>query len=120
MSRGIHLIGDLYGCKLENFVRTEAELAPLVTQLADYIRKSGLTVLGEVSYFFGPGAVTLSYILAESHLSFHTWPENDYVSLDVFTCNLDRDNTQATEDVFNYCCKEIFQAAEDNKQVIHR
>ncbi len=120
MPRGIHLIGDLYGCQLGSFVQKEEDLAPLVKLLAEYIVSSGLTVLGEVSYFFGPGAVTLSYILAESHLSFHTWPENDYVSLDVFTCNLEKDNTAATEDVFNYCCREIFHATDDNKQVIYR
>ena len=120
MPRGIHLIGDLYGCKLDQFIQKEVELTGFVTDLSHYIVEAGLTVLGDASYFFGPGAVTVAFILAESHLSFHTWPENHYVSLDVFTCNLEKDNTSATEKIFEYCCREVFQSKEDNKQVIYR
>ena len=32
------------------------------------------------------GAVTSLYLLSESHLSFHTWPENRYIAMDIFTC----------------------------------
>ena len=32
------------------------------------------------------GAFTALYLLAESHLSIHTWPEHRYVAVDIFTC----------------------------------
>ena len=36
--------------------------------------------------FDKPGAFTALYLLAESHLSIHTWPEHGYIAIDVFTC----------------------------------
>jgi S-adenosylmethionine decarboxylase len=35
---------------------------------------------------FPNGAVTLVLILAESHLSIHTWPEEDLIAIDLFSC----------------------------------
>ena len=35
---------------------------------------------------FPNGAVTLVLILAESHLSIHTWPEDDHIAIDLFSC----------------------------------
>jgi S-adenosylmethionine decarboxylase len=35
---------------------------------------------------FPNGAITLVLILAESHLSIHTWPEEDLVAVDLFSC----------------------------------
>jgi S-adenosylmethionine decarboxylase len=41
----------------------------------------------ETSYVTFPnGAVTLVLILAESHLSIHTWPEEDLIAIDLFSC----------------------------------
>jgi S-adenosylmethionine decarboxylase len=35
---------------------------------------------------FPNGAVTLVLILAESHLSIHTWPEENLIAIDLFSC----------------------------------
>jgi S-adenosylmethionine decarboxylase len=43
-------------------------------------------VLRTSSVRFPNGAVTCVLILAESHLSFHTWPEEDLVAIDLFGC----------------------------------
>jgi S-adenosylmethionine decarboxylase proenzyme len=36
--------------------------------------------------FDNQGAFTALYLLSESHLSIHTWPEHNFIALDVFTC----------------------------------
>jgi S-adenosylmethionine decarboxylase len=47
----------------------------------------GATVLHVLLHEFGDsGGLTGVAILAESHISIHTWPELDYVALDVFVC----------------------------------
>jgi len=47
----------------------------------------GATVLHVLLHEFGDSAgITGVAILAESHISIHTWPELDYVALDVFVC----------------------------------
>lgn len=37
-------------------------------------------------YKFEPQGVTGFVILEESHISFHTWPENEYIAIDIYTC----------------------------------
>ncbi len=43
-------------------------------------------MLGASHVVFPNGAITLVLILAESHLSIHTWPEEDLVAIDLFSC----------------------------------
>lgn len=79
---GKHCILELYGCdadKLndESFIRTT---------IATAAREAGATVLQLISHHFQPQGVTGLVLLAESHLSIHTWPESGYAAVDVFTC----------------------------------
>jgi S-adenosylmethionine decarboxylase len=50
------------------------------------VRAGGGHVLKASHVTFPNGAVTLVLILAESHLSIHTWPEQDLVAIDLFSC----------------------------------
>ena len=43
-------------------------------------------MLDETAVVFPNGAVTLVLLLAESHLSVHTWPEEHLVAVDLFSC----------------------------------
>lgn len=47
---------------------------------------SGATVLGEASHQFEPSGVTVVLLLAESHISIHTYPERGAAMIDIFTC----------------------------------
>ena len=44
------------------------------------------TVLDLISNKFEPQGVTAIALLAESHISIHTWPESNYSAVDIFTC----------------------------------
>jgi S-adenosylmethionine decarboxylase len=46
----------------------------------------GAVVLGDSFHRFSPQGVSGVVIIAESHLSIHTWPEHGYAAVDVFTC----------------------------------
>ena len=48
--------------------------------------EAGATVLGESFHQFSPQGVSGVILIAESHLSIHTWPEHGYAGADIFTC----------------------------------
>ncbi len=79
---GKHCILELYECdqsKLndEAFIRTSLTSASKI---------AGATLLNMVTHRFHPQGVTGLALLAESHISIHTWPESRYAAIDVFTC----------------------------------
>lgn len=80
---GLHVLLDLYGvepARLEDCARIEAVLS-------EAARVAGARVLGARMHPFGPGlGVTGVLLLAESHISIHTWPEHGYAAVDVFMC----------------------------------
>ncbi len=78
---GTHLIIDLRGAdKLEDLEHIE-------TALRDAVEASGATLLHIHLHRFTPnGGVSGVAVLAESHISIHTWPERGYAALDVFMC----------------------------------
>jgi len=49
-------------------------------------KESGATILGESFHQFSPQGVSGVIIIAESHLTVHTWPEHGYAGADIFTC----------------------------------
>ena len=58
------------------------------------VQAAGLQAVGELFHGFpAPGGVTGVVLLAESHLAVHTWPELGAVTLDVYVCNLQVDNS---------------------------
>jgi S-adenosylmethionine decarboxylase len=50
------------------------------------VRAGGGHVLDVSHVIFPNGAITLVLILAESHLSVHTWPEESLIAIDLFSC----------------------------------
>lgn len=54
--------------------------------LTDAAEAAGATLLNLVSHKFEPQGVTALALLAESHISIHTYPEYGYAAVDAFTC----------------------------------
>lgn len=54
-------------------------------------RVTGATVVGEIFHHFSPHGVSGVVVIAESHLSIHTWPEYRYAAVDLFTCGREID-----------------------------
>ena len=44
------------------------------------------TVVSECFHEFSPYGITGVLVIAESHISIHTWPEHKYVAVDIFSC----------------------------------
>jgi S-adenosylmethionine decarboxylase len=62
------------------------DVAELTGLAVTAVRSGGGHVLETSHVLFPNGAVTLVLILAESHLSIHTWPEENLIAVDLFSC----------------------------------
>lgn len=76
---GHHLLLDFEGAR-----RLEAAAIEAVLRAA--AQAAGARVLEARLHDFGNGGVTGVLLLAESHVSVHTWPEKSFVALDIFLC----------------------------------
>lgn len=78
---GTHLIIDLIGAD-----RTD-DIEHIDRALRDCVEEAGATLLHIHLHHFTPNSgVSGVAVLAESHISIHTWPERNYAALDVFMC----------------------------------
>ncbi len=77
---GTHLIIDLWDAdNLNN--------APLIEEtLRECVHVSGATLLHFHIHQFEPNGLSGVAVLAESHISFHSWPDKGYMALDIFMC----------------------------------
>jgi S-adenosylmethionine decarboxylase len=93
MSKGRHLILDLYGCD-PGILDDYDEL----TRLLEARLKDGGSyyppIFGEK---FEPQGVTILALLAESHASVHSWPELGYAAVDLYTCGTATATDKAAE-----------------------
>lgn len=81
-SLGNHILVEFYGCdpKVLNDVKAieEAMLKAAID--------SGATIVSHDFHEFNPHGVSGVVVIAESHLTIHTWPEYEYAAVDLFTC----------------------------------
>ena len=66
--------------------------------------RTGFNVHNEQFHKFEPQGASGFWLLSESHLSFHTWPEKKYVFVDLFSCG-DHEKTELAADLMH----EIFE-----------
>ena len=91
---GTHVYGNLYDCN-EEILRDEVKLTNIVKEAAE---KANATVVSLFYYKFTPsGGLSVVAIVAESHISVHTWPEHRYATVDVYTCGPHTDPMVAFE-----------------------
>jgi S-adenosylmethionine decarboxylase len=111
MSSGKHLICDIKNIKNQILLNSIDKLKDLF----DYIcNKYQYTILNKTEHIFNPQGITMIYMLSESHISIHTFPEKSYCAMDIYTCKEYKNN-----DVYNEIkeyLKKIFDA--DNSEFI--
>jgi S-adenosylmethionine/arginine decarboxylase-like enzyme len=66
------------------------------------IKEFWLTELWNFYHLFWENSYTCVICLAESHISIHTWPETSYLTLDIYVCNYQNDNSQKAMDLFEF------------------
>jgi len=94
--QGLHLTADLSHCQCDGAWLIDA--AQLLARCIREVDAAGLQAVNQLAHDFpatehGPGGVTATVLLAESHLCVHTWPEQAGVTVDVYVCNFGADHS---------------------------
>jgi S-adenosylmethionine decarboxylase len=79
---GRHIVCELSGCDPE-FLSDVDSIHAMMVSAAKIARA---TIMESAFHRFEPQGVSGTVILAESHLSIHTWPEKGYAAMDFYTC----------------------------------
>lgn len=107
---GLHLMANLHKVPVEIEALRDKEVCRTICINA--VSDSELTIVGDFFHSFGEySGVTGVVVLSESHVAIHTWPESAYVTLDVFVCNHNRNNTDRARKLFEFLIG-IFSAPE--------
>jgi len=89
MEFGRHALADLYDCK-NNILDNIEEIKKIINMSC---KEANLTIVESKYHKFEPIGLSGVSILAESHITIHTWPEYNFVSIDAFTCGHKMDPT---------------------------
>ncbi len=90
---GQHALGKLVDCAPKSLVNLQA-FKIFIEQEINFHK---LNNLGAVYHAFAGGGFTAVVCLSESHLSVHTWPEENFLTFDVFLSNYQRNNEDKTK-----------------------
>lgn len=79
---GSHILVEFYSC--DPAILNDADLIKTFMETAAI--KANATVVSSDFHQFSPQGISGVIIIAESHLTIHTWPEKAYAAVDIFTC----------------------------------
>ncbi len=79
---GMHYVVEAAGCSREIL----SDGRKLEQIFKDAARAARMTVKASHFFRFSPSGISGTVIVAESHISIHTWPEEGYAAIDVYTC----------------------------------
>lgn len=115
---GVHLLFDGYNAKKELLANKE-HLTKLLTEIPEKmgmhtISEPTVTEVGPLNEK-DPGGISGFILIAESHISYHTFPDRGFVTADIYTCQNDLDSEK-----FIALLSEVFGTSDYDTQVIKR
>ncbi len=79
---GCHLLLEFSGCDAKSLLDPRM----MEANMEQVVDDSGATRVKTVFHQFAPQGVSGVIVIAESHVTVHTWPEHGYAAFDIFTC----------------------------------
>ncbi len=95
---GYHVILDLYG--VDSFTLENHKL--LIKKFSEILKRNGVKVLSYEYHHFNPQGISIIFILESSHVSIHTWPENEYLSIDIYVCDTNLDLDKIKDEILEF------------------
>ena len=100
---GKHLIIDIKNIKNEDIINDIDKLKTVM----DYIcEKYDFNILQKIEHQFDPQGISIIYLLSESHMTIHTFPEKKYIAFDLYTCR-EYPNNDVYNEIQNYITQEF-------------
>ena len=118
--KGVHFIVEVSGCD-----DTITDVVRLQEILVEAAKRAQSQVRGVYFHRFPPNGVSGVVVISESHLSVHTWPEVNYMALDIYTCGAQSKPMIAVEYVTEQVhaqhthITEISRGLDDNDEVYY-
>lgn len=94
-----HAVIEGGGIKAEDL-----EQATVIEKLEGFCKKLNLSIVDKLDHQFTPYGKSIVFVLEESHIAVHTWPERGYIHVDVVTCSPKEQNS----DILTTEFKKIF------------
>ena len=88
---------------LDAYFATDLNDADILAICQKAIKFSNMNVICQIQKYFEPHGMTALWLLAESHFSVHTFPENKYISVDCYTCG----NEGSPEKAIDYLVENL-------------
>ncbi len=138
---GKHILAEFWQCQCDPQLLTSSQ--PLLGLLTEAVEQAGLTLVGHAVHEFEQhvnqgsndsndsefnsqqsnqaqtSGVTLTLLLAESHLCLHTWGEYQTVTMDVYVCNVANENSSKADSLFN-ACLQLFKPSQYHVNSVSR
>jgi len=110
ITRGKHLILDLFECQCKPKLLDDK--ITLLTNCFKSVELSNNKLIKSTEHQFQPQGVSINLLLAESHLCLHTYPEELYVSIDIYSCGAHASPIKAVENIIILIQPKWFKIAQ--------
>jgi len=115
VSTGKHMICEIQNIQNQRLLHSLSGIRDVIDSIC---MKHDFTVLGKLEHQFSPQGCSLVYLLSESHISVHTFPEKNYIAMDVYTCREYPDNS-TYERLYDHLVR-VFDADPGTPMIVDR
>ncbi|MBC7485509.1 MAG: S-adenosylmethionine decarboxylase [Cytophagaceae bacterium] len=112
-SPGLHVLGSIHS-EQQELLSVYEGLQTFIDERLSYYE---LHKLGEYYHSFDKAGFTGVVCLTESHIAFHTWPEHNYLTLDIYLSNYQKVNDEKSRALFEDCCAYFKATAVERTEV---
>jgi S-adenosylmethionine decarboxylase len=106
-----HTLLEYHGCD-RSLVKHADQVRSIFLEA---VRLGRGTIVTDVFHTFSPFGVSGVVVIAESHVTVHTWPEHGYAAVDIFSCSQHLDRV-----AIRRFLKDAFHATEVRQKTVRR
>ena len=115
-SSGKHMICDFKGIQNIELLNNCIEINKILKEICITY---DFQVLNEIQHIFEPIGCSIIFLLSESHLSIHTFPEKNHMSFDIYTCRQYQNNDVYNE-IFSLLVNKLNASIDSKCKIIDR